>query len=77
MLKRGFARTRSLQVLCENRQLDNIDRLLSGIRAAPLLWLVTRNMEQPNVYGWYSDYEIGIQYSRYCELSINLEGLIE
>lgn len=77
LLKRGFARTRSLQVLCENRQMDNIDRLLSGLRATPLLWLVTRNMEQPNVYGWYSDYEIGIQYSRYCELSINLEGLIE
>lgn len=77
LLKRGFARTRSLQVLCENRQLDNIDRLLSDLRATPLLWLLSNKLEQANVYGWYSDYDIGIQYSRHCELSLNLEGLIE
>lgn len=77
LLKRGFARTRSLQVLCENKQLDNIDRLLSGLRATPLLWLLSKKMEQANVYGWYSDYDIGIQYSRNFELSLNLEGLIE
>lgn len=77
LLRRGFARTRSLQVLCDNRQLDNIDRLLSGLRATPVLWLITKTMEQPNVYGFYSDYDIGIQYARYSELTINLEGLIE
>lgn len=77
LLKRGFARTRSLQVLCENRQLDNVDRLLSGLRATPLLWLISKTMEQPNVYGWYSDYDIGIEYSKHFELSLNLEGLIE
>ena len=77
LLKRGFARTRSLQVLCENKQLDNIDRLLSGLRATPVLWLIARNMEQPNVYGFYTDYDLGIQYALYSELSINIEGLTE
>ena len=77
LLKRGFARTRSLQVLCENKQLDNVDRLLSGLRATPLLWLLSNNLEQANVYGWYTDYDIGIQYTRHFELAINLEGLIE
>lgn len=77
LLKRGFARTRSIQVLCENSQLDNVDRLLSGLRATPLLWLISKTMEQPNVYGWFTDYDIGIQYSRHFELALNLEGLIE
>lgn len=77
LLRRGFARTRSLQVLCENKQLDNIDRLLAGLRATPVLWLITKTMEQPNVYGFYRDYDLGIQYAMYSELSINLEGLTE
>lgn len=75
--KRGFARTRSIQVLVENSQLDNVDRVLMSLRATPMLWLVSERYEQTNVYGWYTGCDTGIQYSRYSELSLNLEGLTE
>lgn len=75
--KRAFARTRSIQVLVENKQLDNVDRVLASLRATPLLWLISERYEQINVYGWYTDFDMGIQYVHYSELTLNLEGLTE
>lgn len=75
--KRGFVRTRTVQVLCENAQFDNIDRLISGLRATPLLWLLSSTMERLNLYGFFNDFSHGIQYTRHFELTLNLEGLIE
>ncbi|MDR0216206.1 MAG: carbohydrate-binding protein [Comamonas sp.] len=75
--KRAFSRARSIKVLCANDQIDNTDRLLSSLRATPLLWLVSDRREQVNVYGWYSDFSIAIEYARNSILSLQLEGLTE
>lgn len=73
--QRAYSKLRSIQVLIKNENLDTIDRTLSSIRATPILWLISNKREQVNVYGWYSDYSIGIQYTNNSELSIQIEGL--
>ena len=75
--KRGFSRTRTLDMLCENKDLDNIDRLLSDLRATPSFWILSDQYRSTNVYGKYNNYEIGITYDRYSEISLILEGLLE
>lgn len=77
LLRRGFSRTRTLEVLCENKDIDNIDRLLSDLRATPAYWILSDRYRRANVYGKYDSYDIGIQYDRYSELSLHLEGLLE
>lgn len=74
--KRAFSRERALKVVCEKEQLDNIDRTLSDLRATPVLWLLSMQYRQANVYGWFSDYKLMVDYGTYCVLSLQLEGFV-
>lgn len=74
--KRAYARERSFKVNCLKTELDNTDRLLTSLRAAPALWLLSNQYQQANVYGWASDYKLLVDYGPYCVLSLQLEGLI-
>lgn len=73
--QRAYSKTRSLQVLLKNSEVDNVDRLLASLRATPLLWLLSQRMQATNVFGWYGSFEILIPYANYSECSIDLEGL--
>jgi len=75
--KRGFSRTRTLDVLISNDELDNVDRILSDLRATPAFWVLSDRRERLNVYGKYNGYDLGVQYARNSELSLQLEGLLE
>jgi hypothetical protein len=75
--KRGFSRTRTLELQCENNEVDNLDRLLSDLRATPAFWILSGRYRRANVYGKYNSFDIGIVYDRYSEVSLNLEGLLE
>lgn len=74
--ERAFARDRSFKVTVSKDQLDNVDRLLTSLRATPALWLLSHKYEQANVYGWATDYRILVDYGPYCVLSLQIEGLI-
>lgn len=73
--QRAFSKTRSLSLLLKNEQLDEVDDLLSGLRAAPVLWIASSRWDSPNVYGWYSSFDILLQYANHSECSIDIEGL--
>lgn len=73
--QRAYSKTRSLQLLLKNSEVDHVDRLLASLRATPLLWLLSQRMQAANVFGWYGSFEILIQYANYSECSIDLEGL--
>lgn len=74
--KRAFARERSFKLNCIKEDLDNIDRFLADLRATPVLWLLSNKYERANVYGWFTDYKIQVDYGPYCVLSVQLQGLI-
>lgn len=73
--QRAYSKTRSLQILLKNEDVDNVDRMLASVRATPLLWILGKQLQSPNVYGWYSSFDILIQYAQYSECSIDIEGL--
>ena len=75
--QRGYSRNRQISLKVDKNDIDNVDRILSSIRAMPVLWIISSKFDQANVYGWYSNYEIVIQYSSDIEISISIEGLVE
>lgn len=75
--QRGYSRNRQISLKVDSKDIDNVDRILSSIRATPVLWLISEKFDQSNVYGWYSNYEIVIQYATDIEISISIEGLVE
>lgn len=75
--QRGYTRNRRISLKVASSDIDNVDRKLSGMRATPALWIISEKFDRANVYGWFSDYEIVIQYSSDIEISISIEGLVE
>lgn len=73
--KRAFSKIRSANILLSNNQLDEVEQFLTDIRAAPVLWIASDRYDAPNVYGWYSSFEILLQYVNHSECSIDIEGL--
>lgn len=73
--QRAFSKTRSLSLLLKNSQLDEVDDLLAGLRATPVLWVSANRWDSPNVYGWYSSFDILLQYANHSECSIDIEGM--
>jgi hypothetical protein len=72
--QRAYSKTRSIQVLLKNDEVDGVDRLLSSLRSTPLLWIIGKQLQSPNVYGWYGSFEILIAYAQHSECSIDIEG---
>lgn len=72
--QRAYSKTRSIQVLLKNDELDGVDRLLTSLRSTPLLWIIGKQLQSPNVYGWYGSFDILIQYANHSECSIDIEG---
>lgn len=73
--QRAYSKTRSLSLVLKNDQLDEVERQLTDLRATPVLWIATGRFDSPNVYGWYSSFDILLQYTRYSECTIDIEGL--
>lgn len=78
-IKRNFAKKLSSRMFIHNSELNRIHRILSGLRATPVLWIATDDIlyEEPLIlFGFYRDFSIEISYpdSSYC--SLELEGLI-
>lgn len=73
--QRAFSKIRSMNLLLKNEQLDEVDDLLTSLRASPVLWVSSSRWDSPNVYGWYSSFDILLQYANHSECSIDIEGL--
>lgn len=73
--QRAHSKSRSFSVPIKNSRLDEINDLLTSLRATPVLWIAAEHWNSPSVYGWYSDFGILIAYATESELSIDIEGL--
>lgn len=73
--QRAFSKTRSANITIRNSQLDEVEQFLTSIRATPVLWVTSQRYDAPNVYGWYSSFEILLEYVNHSTCSIDIEGL--
>jgi hypothetical protein len=63
-------------MLVENGIVDNVQYLLSDLRAEPVLWIAAKDQyELLTVYGFYRDFNIDIAYTNNSVCSLQIEGL--
>jgi hypothetical protein len=75
LMQHAFASRASMQTLIENRQLDNVYRLLSDLRATPCLWIGSDRIGSLSIFGFYNNFDINIAYATYSDCTIDIEGL--
>lgn len=75
LVERAYAKRASFTMFIENRQLDNVQALLSSVRATPCLWIGSANYAATTIFGFYKEFDITISYADYADCTIELEGL--
>ena len=75
LVQRAYASRCSFNVLVLNTELDNTFSLLADLRATPALWIGSESYGSLTVFGFTTNFEIGISYPQYSECSIDIESL--
>lgn len=75
LVERAYAKRASFTMFIENRELDNVQALLSSVRATPCLWIGSANYAATTIFGFYKEFDITISYADYADCTIELEGL--
>lgn len=80
IVERSFSKKLSTTVWCDNAFLDVNAALLASLRATPVVWITTKEDQQPfanatTVFGFVSDWNIEIQYHDASLCSLEIEGL--
>lgn len=75
---RAFSRRMDAEVFMDNTKLNYNYRLLSDIRATPVVWIGSDDTTlRPLVqFGYYRDFTVSIPYVSYSLCSISVEGLV-
>lgn len=79
LVRRGFAKTLSIETLIPNAEMNSAINLLSGLRATPTVWIASTRDDFAAagvVYGYYRDFSIDIRYPTYSICSLEIEGLV-
>lgn len=73
--ERAFSRRLSCDVRIRNAWLDNIQNLLSRIRATPVVWVAVAEYSSLIVYGFFKDFQIVLPQTTFSTCSLEIEGL--
>lgn len=76
IVERAFAKRANWNVLVERVKLDLLLATLASLRAKPALYIGGEREDATFVYGFPKDFDIVIDYPRYIQCAIDLEGLI-
>ena len=76
IVERAFAKRANWNVLVDRAKLDLLFNTLAGLRARPALYIGGELEDATAIYGFPKDYDVVIEYPRYVQCSIDLEGLI-
>lgn len=77
-VRRAFSKRISANVFLPNSQLNNVQRILSELRATPCVWI---GSDDPTyspllVYGFFREFSIDIAYPKHSYCSLEIEGLV-
>jgi len=73
--ERAYYKETSCNLRVNNYELDDVFRILTELRATPVVWVAVDNYAAFNVYGFFKDFQIEMTYSRHSECSLDIEGL--
>jgi hypothetical protein len=77
--KRNFSKRMNASVSLTNSNLNRVQRILYGLRATPVLWIASTDLqfEEPLIiYGFYRDFSTEISYPTHSICNLQVEGLI-
>ena len=75
LVQRAYSSRASYTMHINNSQLDNTMRLLTDLRATPCVWSIPGSFEATTIFGYYSSFDITVQYAQYAVCNIDIEGL--
>ena len=76
---RNYSKRLSAKVFLTNTNVNKVQQLLYSIRATPVLWLASDDvqLEEPLVvFGYYKDFDTEIAYPAHSLCNLEIEGLI-
>jgi len=76
IVERPYSKKMTCDVVLENADISEVNRLLAYYRASPLVWIGSESYESLLVYGYFKDFSIVISYPAYAICSIEIEGLV-
>jgi hypothetical protein len=77
-VERPFSKRMQANVIIEKSKLNQVNKLLSSVRAVPTVWIGSEDNSYKNtvVFGFYRDFSIEIAYPTFNMMSLEIEGLI-
>lgn len=75
ILERAYNKRAVFQIMVENGLIDELQIILAGYRATPVVYVGTDLYASTMIYGYYKDFSVVISYPTVSILSIELEGL--
>lgn len=78
ILERAFSKRANYPIVVENGLINSLIRVLSQIRATPVVWVGTEIDDCASaflVYGYYRDFSVVVPHPAYAECNLEIEGL--
>lgn len=75
LVERSFAKRTSFKMVIPNTQIDQMQTLLAGYRATPVMWIGTDQYAATWVFGFYKDFSIEIAFVEKSNVTLEIEGL--
>lgn len=75
IVERAFAKRATLQLCVAAGEVDALNSFMADVRAKACLWIGSERYESTTVYGFYKNYDFGIDYYDYSTFEVDLEGL--
>ena len=76
LIRRGNAKTMSLQITVDNDKLDSTDMLLSSLTGTPCLWIGTSRFSALSLWGVFTNWNYTVAYYDQTDLSVEVEEFV-
>lgn len=76
LIRRGNAKTMSLQISVDNKKLDSTDMLLSSLTGTPCLWIGTSRFSALSLWGVFTNWNYTVAYYDQTDLSVEVEEFV-
>lgn len=74
--ERGYANRMSARVAMQSAAFNSLTSKLKGIRATPVVWIGSDDIEATVVYGWCKDWGVDLALPSVYYCSLTVEGLV-
>lgn len=75
VVQRNFAKRAKFSIPVLNTQIDSVQRLLASLRTTPCVWIGDDNYSCTQIFGFYKDFDILINYHIVSDCNLEIEGL--